>query len=144
MADLFSLNKRRTELGQGLNARLSANTYANFLAQQRGNRNIADITKQFKAQTPRVMSSFLKRGLAGPGMQSGVYERGLQDFATQRFEGINTAQQDLNAELDRLKSERADINANYKQDLADLEAEAAAKQAEAAALLTAFKPYIGG
>lgn len=144
MADMFSLNKRRSALGEGLNARLSANTYANFLAQQRGNRNIADITKQFKAQTPRVMSSFLKRGLAGPGMQTGVYEKGLQDFATQRFEGVNAAQQDLNAELDRIKSERAGVQADYSQELADLEAEAAAKQAEAAALLTAFKPYIGG
>lgn len=144
MADLFPFMKRRTALEQGLNARLSSNAYANMLAQQRGNRQIADVTQQFKKQTPRVMSAFLKRGLAGPNVQTGVYERGLQDFAGQRFQAVDQATQERNAEMDRFRNERAGIEAQYKQDLADLEMEQAQKMAETAALLTAFKPYIGG
>jgi hypothetical protein len=142
--DLLPFMQKKAALGTSLAGKLSANTYSQFLAQQRGNRQMADVTKQFKMQTPKVMNAFLRRGMAGPGVQSGVYERGLQDFAGQQLTARNDVQQALNDALDQLKSQRAGIESQYKMDLADLEMERANAQAQAAATLAAFKPYLGG
>ena len=70
--DLSPYTQKKAALGTSLAGKLSANTYSQFLAKQRGNRQMADVTKQFKMQTPKVMNAFLRRGIAGPGVQSGV------------------------------------------------------------------------
>ena len=142
--NLFPYMQKRAALDTGLAGKLSANTYSQFLAKQRGNRQLADVTQQFKVQTPKVMNAFLRRGLSGPGVESGVYERGLQDFATQQLTAKNDVQQAMNEALDQIRSERADIQSQYQMDLADLEMQKANEISQAAATLAAFKPYLGG
>ena len=56
----------------------------------------------------------------------------------------NDVQQALNDALDQLKFQRSDIESQYQMDLADLEMQKANEQAQAAATLAAFKPYLGG
>lgn len=142
--DLTPFLQKKSALGRNLASRTAANTYSQMLAQQRGNRQLADVRQQFKVQTPKVMSAYLRRGLAGPGVRSGVYERGLSEFAGQQATAENDVQQAMNEALDRLRSEQAQLKADYSMDLADLELQKAQAQAEAAATLAAFKPYLGG
>ncbi len=144
MADLFDITKKKSALEQIMKTGLDRNDYATLLAKQRGSRQMFDLNRGFKMQTPKVMSAYLRRGLGGPGVQTGVYERGLQDFAAQKEQQTFDLQSALNAEQDRLKSERADIQSQYQSQLADLEQQSAWQQAQAAALLTGLKPYIGG
>lgn len=142
--DLLPFSQKRSALGTSLAGNLAANTYSQFLAQQRGNRQLADTRQQFKVQTPKIMSAYLRRGLSGPGVQSGIYEKGLGEFAVQQATAENDIQQALNEAMDRLKQERGSFEANYQQQLADLESQKAAAIANAAATLAGFKPYLGG
>lgn len=142
--NLLPFMQKRSALDTGLGSRLSANAYSQFLAQQRGNRQLADVRKQYQMQTPKVMNAYLRRGLSGPGVRSGVYERGLSDFAGQQATAMDDVQQAMNQTLDQLAQQRRDIRAQYDMDVANLEMEKANAQAQAAATLAAFKPYLGG
>lgn len=142
--NLFPYMQKKAALGQGYASKTAANTYSQFLAQQRGNRQMADVRQQFKAQTPKVMNAYLRRGLSGPGVRSGVYERGLSDFAKQQTTAENETQQAINEAIDALRQQRVDMDAEYQRELADLELQKANEQAQAAATLLAFRPYMGG
>lgn len=142
--DFFNYGQKKRALGEQNAAALARNAYTQFLSQQRGNRQKFDIRQGYERQVPKVMSSFLRRGLAGPGVKSGIYQRGLTDLATQNLEDLTRAQQDVDAELGQSNLEKAQLNADYQQQLADLEAQKQLAIANAAATLTSFKPFLGG
>jgi len=142
--DYTGYNQRsRAALGS-YGAKTAQNAYAQFLSQQRGARKKFDLQQQYEKQTPRLVSSYTKRGLAGPGVQSGVYERGLQDFASQNLRDLNDAQVEMDNEAAQARYEDAQARAEYDAEIAQLEAEKQASIAQAAATLAAFKPFLGG
>jgi len=140
--DYMGYNQKKRAAGAGYASKTAANTYAQFLSQQRGARKKFDIQQQYEKQAPQVVGSFTKRGLAGPGVQSGIYQKGLTDFAQQNFRDLA----DLNSEMDmgaqQAKFEQAQTKAEYDQQIAELEAEKQASIARAAATLSAFKPFL--
>lgn len=142
--DYTGYNQKKRTAGSTYGAKTAQNAYAQFLSQQRGARKKFDLAQQTEKQAPKVVGSFTKRGLAGPGVQSGIYQKGLSDFATQQFNqeaDINRAQ---NEEMQQFKLQDAQTRAEYDQQIADLEAEKMSAIAQAAATLSAFKPFLGG
>lgn len=135
--------RSRAALGS-YGAKTAQNAYAQFLSQQRGARKKFDIQQQYEKQAPKVVSSYTKRGLAGPGVQSGVYSRGLQDFASQNLTDLNDAQLAMDNEAAQAKLDDAQARADYDAEIAQLESEKQASIAQAAATLAAFKPFLGG
>jgi hypothetical protein len=146
MTDFNYVNygQRRNAATGSYGARAAQNAYAQFLSQQRGSRKKFQFGEQTEKMAPKVVSSFTQRGLAGPGVRSGVYERGLTDFAKQRFEGLSDINRQFDEEAQQLKLDDAQNIADYNQQIAQLEAEKQASIAQAAATLSAFKPFLGG
>jgi hypothetical protein len=140
--DYMGYNQKKRAAGSGYASKQAANTYAQFLSQQRGARKKFDIQQGYEKQTPKIVGSFTKRGLAGPGVQSGIYQKGLTDFAQQNFRDLSDAQSETDQEAQRLQFEEKQNTAEYDQQIAELEAQKQASIAQAAATLSAFKPFL--
>lgn len=130
--------------GQQFAAASARNAYTRFLAQQRGNRQQYELGKAFQEQTPRMISSYTRRNLAGPGIKSGVYERGMQNYLQQNFDAQEQARQEMLNALRESDLTSADLEAEYRTKLAELEAQKQGQIAQAAAMLQSFKPFLGG
>lgn len=141
--DMTTYGQKLSGLSSQYGAKAAQNAYAQFLSQQRGARKKFNFQEQYNKQAPKVVSSYSKRGLAGPGVSSGVYSRGLQDYA----KGIDTAWNDLNLEnsneLNNLRMQDTTGSADYNAAWADLEFQKAQNIANTAATLAAFKPFLG-
>jgi hypothetical protein len=129
-------------LQTGLDAKLNANTYARFLNKQRGSRQMFDTKQEFEQKTPGVIGSFTKRGVAGPGVQSGIFQRGLDEFGRQQTNAIQGVQDTMDEGERQLKEQEAELRAEYANNVADLELQKQNQIAQSAATLSAFKPYL--
>ena len=142
--DYLGYGQRKRSALSSYGAKSAQNAYAQFLSQQRGARKKFDIAKAYETKTPRVVSAFTKRGLAGPGVRSGIYERGLTDLATQQFDEMSNVDRTLAEESNQYGLDERQLRADYDAQIAELEAQKQASIAQAAATLAAFKPFLGG
>lgn len=142
--DYTGYNQRKRAAGSTYGAKAAQNAYAQFLSQQRGSRKKFDLQQETERQAPKLVSSFTQRGLAGPGVQSGVFGRGMTDFAQQRFQEMADLNRAQDEEMQQLRLDDAQTRAEYDQQIAELEAQKQASIAQAAATLSAFKPFLGG
>lgn len=142
--DYLGYGKRKRAALSSYGAKSAQNAYAQFLSQQRGARKKFDLQKQYEAKAPRVVSAYTKRGLAGPGVSSGIFEKGLGDFATQQFDEMSSLDRSLADERNQFDLDERQLRADYDAQIAELEAQKQASIAQAAATLAAFKPFLGG
>lgn len=140
--DYLGYNQRKRAATGSYGAKAAQNAYAQFLSQQRGSRKKFDIQQQYEKQAPKIVSSYAKRGLAGPGVQSGVYERGLQEFGQQNVRDLSDLANAQDEEMNQLRLQDAQARADYDMEIAQLEMEKQAAIAQAAATLSAFKPFL--
>jgi hypothetical protein len=140
--DYLGYNQKKRTAGSGYASKQAANTYARFLSQQRGARKKFDFQQKKERDTPRLVSGFSKRGLAGPGVQSGIYQKGLTDFAKQNFQDEADMNLEQNMEMQQFDFNSRQAEAEYDQQIAELEAQKQASIANAAATLSAFKPFL--
>lgn len=143
MIDFSPYEAQRRAYGQQYGATQARSAYARFLAQQRGTRQIADLQRGFERQAPDVVSGFVRRGMAAPNISSGVFQKGLQDFARKQYQDVFNAQQDLADQLQGFDIEERQAAADYQSQLADLEMKKQREIAQAAATLNSFKPFLG-
>jgi len=123
---------RRRGYTQQYGATGAMNAYANFLSQQRGNRERQNLNEQYDKATPQLVRNFSRRGMVGPNVQSGLFARGLQDFAKQRartFSEFDQGQQEQQRAYDLSEANRLE---SFKNQLLDMELEKAQTIANAA------------
>ena len=113
------------------------NAYANFLAQQRGNRERQGIMEQYNKAQPQVVAGYSRRGMVGPNVRSGLFARGLQDFAKQRARTFSEFDQGLQEQQRAYDLGEAQRLEAFKNQLADMESEKAQTIADAARQLYA-------
>jgi hypothetical protein len=142
--DYTGYNQKSRKAFNEYQSRTSANTYARFLSQRRGSRKKFDLQQQYERQTPQVIGSFTKRGLAGPGVQSGIYQKAFTDFGKKNFQDMADLNSFQDMEAQRLDYDSKQAEAEYNQQIAELESQKQAAIARAAATLSAFRPFIGG
>lgn len=107
-------------------------SYANFLSQQRGNRERSNMLKQYEQAQPQLVSAYSRRGMTGPNVRSGIFAKGLQDFAAQRASNIHAYDQSQ-LEQDRMFQLEEDTRlAEFKNQLLDIESGKAQTIANAA------------
>lgn len=123
--DASAFEARRRGLMDKYASTSAANTYGNFVSQQRGQRNLADMNKGYEKAQPRIRTSFARKGMYGPGVQSGAFRKALQDFATERIGQTSQAQQDLEQQNEMFRLGQAQLGDEYRIGLQDLEAEKA-------------------
>ena len=123
---------RRRGYTQQYGATGAMNAYANFLSQQRGARQRQGMMDEYNKAQPQVVAGFSRRGMVGPNVRSGLFARGLQDFAKQRarsFSEFDQSQQEQQRMYDLTEAQRLEA---FRNQLADMEAEKANTIAEAA------------
>lgn len=123
---------RRRGYTQQYAATGAMNAYANFLAQQRGNRERRGITEQYGKAQPQIVAGYSRRGMVGPGVRSGLFARGLQDFAKQRARTLSEFDQGLQEQQRAYDLGEAQRLEAFKNQLADMEFEKAQTIADAA------------
>ena len=128
---------RRRGYTQQYGATGAMNAYANFLAQQRGTRERRGITEQYDRAQPQLVAGYSRRGMVGPNVQSGLFARGLQDFAKQRartYSEFDQGQQEQQRGYELGEAQRLEA---FRNQLADMESEKAQTIADAARQLYA-------
>jgi hypothetical protein len=101
------------------------NAYTQFLSQQRGQRDLTNMYKQYDKAAPQVVAGYGRRGLNSANVKSGTFGKGMQDFASDRVSNTAQAQQGVaqqNAGYDLYNRQLGD---RYQSGLADLESEKA-------------------
>jgi hypothetical protein len=131
--------QRRRSLTQNFGAEGAMNAYQQFVSQQRGQRGLADLTRQYEKAAPRVVSAYGRRGLSGPNVRSGITARALQEFAQQRIREQSEMERGLQESAygyDLGERRRQEM---YQSALQDLEAEKAREIAESARSILSYR-----
>ena len=108
------------------------NAYANFLSQQRGTRQRRGMTEEYDKAQPQVVAGYSRRGLVGPNVKSGIFAKGIQDFAKQRartFSEFDQGQTEQQRGYDLGEAQRLE---SFRNQLADMEMDKASTIADAA------------
>ena len=142
--DYTGFTQRQRAAGSQYGSKTAQNTYARFLSQQRGSRKKFDLQQQYEKQAPKVVGGYTQRGLAGPGVKSGIFQKGMNEFASQNLNDINDLNTELASEQDQFGLADKQNFADYQDQLAAIEAEKQQQIANTAATLQAFKPFLGG
>jgi hypothetical protein len=132
-------SKQQRPAQQKRDATLAMNSYARFLAQQRGNRQAMDIDISGTKGLGKLTSSYAQRGLSSSGIRSrGTGEYGAQwQRQKQDVLGATTEQ------LRQLDLQDAATIAEYDSLIAELNREKEQRIIEAAAALDKFRPFLG-
>jgi len=125
-------------------ANASTNAYARTLSQKRGSRQLGDYSRQFGRNTPRFVASYGRRGLAGPGVQSGVYEQAMQRYVSDYSRGRNDVVQDYADQNRQYDMADARFQSERQRALADIEMAKQREIAMAALNIKQLRPLIGG
>lgn len=136
-----------TRQGQGIQndyaAKSATNAYSRFLSQQRGDRGITDYQQQFNRSLPGVTAKYAKRGLAGSGVQSGVYGKAMQTYVGDYQQNLNRQLADQQGDLRQYDLTEAQLSTARDRALSDMETDKAKEIAMAASYLSALKPQFG-
>ena len=128
---------RRRGYTQQYAATGAMNAYAQFLSKQRGSSSRRNMMEEYDRAQPQIAAGYARRGLQGPNVKSGIFARGLQDFAKQRAQGLqqfDQGQHESNRAYDLSEAQRSEA---FKNQLADMESEKAQTIADAARQLFA-------
>jgi hypothetical protein len=126
------------------NTDLANNAYGRLLSQQRGSRNLGGLQRNFNRQLPGYKSSFSQRGMAGPGIQTGVMQRGMSNYMGDYARDYGQAVEDNNNELMGFDRNAAQIQSGLQQNLSGIEQNKQNDIANAALMLEQLRPYLGG
>lgn len=117
----------------------AANQYARMLSQQRGARQRQAALRQYETAQPQLVRAYSQRNLVSPNVRSGIFNRAMQEFASERARGLSEFDLNQAEQMRGFDLEEARTLQQYRQALGDLEAEKAREIANAAAQLFAFR-----
>ena len=133
--------KRRNATSQ-YGASAASSAYSRFLSQQRGTRQVKDMTEAQNKYVPQMANSYSQRRLAGPGINSGIYRQALTDYATKQNQLFGEQQAAYNAEQSQFDTTDAGLYADYSNQMNDIEDQYQTGQTHTAATLAKFKKYL--
>lgn len=142
--DTSVYERQRRGVNDQYAANASANAYARTLSQRRGNRQLGEMSRQFGRNTPRFTASYGRRGLAGPGVRSGVYQQAMQRYVSDYSRGRNNYLQDMAEQNRQYDLNDARFQNERQRALADIEAAKQRDIALAALNIQQLRPLIGG
>lgn len=122
----------------------SQNAYGRFLGLQRGQRGLSDMTRGFKQNYAPMAAQYGARGLAGPGVQSGVRERGVGDYVGNYYRDFGRGQQDLANQLQGFDMNQGLLDSWRQEALSNIDLERYRNIAGSASNLQALRDWLGG
>jgi hypothetical protein len=141
--DMSGYYKQRQAAKNQFGALSARNSYAHFLSQTRGKRNLSMLQEKQSADIPKLISSYTQRNLAGPGVTSGIFSKGLQDYSIESQRSQQDIQDEINASVKNDELEIAQNQADLDARLLDLEEQKNREIANSASALTSYKPFLG-
>ena len=142
--DLNPYQSARRQIRYNTNQQLNTNAYARTISQQRGNRQLSDYRRDWTRSVPQYGASYAQRGLAGPGVRSGVYQKAYNQFLGDYARSLGRMQTDYGTEMNQFKTNQANIIAQREQALADVQAAKARNISLAGLYLKNLRPLYGG
>lgn len=142
--DTSVYERQRSGINQDYAAKSATNAYSRFLSQQRGDRSIADYSRDFQRKLPSVTAAYGRKGLTGPGVTSGVYGRAMQNYVGDYQQQMDRTLADQQTDLRQYDLTEAQLASARDRALSDMETDKAKEIAMAASYLTALKPQFGG
>jgi len=142
-ADVAGYNTQQADLQYRYNTDKAANAYGRFLSQQRGERNLGDLSTNFNRQLPNYRASFGQRGLAQPGVNSGIMRRSMATYLGDYMRDYGRAQQDATSEAQNYDLQSSQLDAYLNNSMAALEQQKQNDIANAALAIEALRPYLG-
>ena len=122
----------------------ATNAYGRFISQQRGNRSLGGMSRSFGRQMPNFKSQFGQRGMSGPGVQSGVMQRSMNNYLGDYARNYGRQQQDNTQQLQQYDLNQDNLNSWHQQELGNIEGQKAQDIATDAAQIDALKQLVGG
>jgi hypothetical protein len=141
--DIAGYQGQENDLQYRYNTDRTTNAYGRFLSQQRGERTLGDLSQGFNRQLPSFRAGFGQRGLAGPGVQSGVMHRAMGNYLSDYGRDYGRAQQDATQEAQQYDLAGAQLDANYNNQFATIEQQKQNEIANAALTMDALRSYLG-
>lgn len=141
-AGAYERQKRDIEYDYGQQA--ATNAYGRFLSQQRGERSLGDMSRTYGRAYPSYKAQFGQRGMGGPGIQSGVQQQSMSNYAGDYLRDYGRQQQDITQQLQGFDLNQQNLDAFKQQSLADLEAQKAESIANDANALEYLRQLVGG
>ena len=121
-----------------------ANSFGRFISQQRGQRDMGDMSRSFGRQMPQYKASFGQRGLSGGGIKSGAMQQSMQNYVGDYSQQYGRQQQDLTSQLQGYDFNQQNMDAWRQQSLAGIESQKANDIAGAAQNLEYLRELVGG
>jgi len=141
--DTGAYEQEASDLTYRYNTDRSTNAYGRFLSQQRGSRDLGDMSRNFNRGLPNYKARFGQRGLAGPGIRSGAMQRSMGNMLGDYARDYGRVQQDATQEAQQYDLSSAQMDAAYNSGLASIEQRKQNEIANAALALEALRPYLG-
>lgn len=132
-------SKQQRPAAQKRDATLAMNSYARFLAQQRGNRQAMDIDIAGTKGLGKLTSQYAQRGLSS----SGIRERGTGEYGAQWQRQKQDVLTGMTEQQRQLDLQDAAAIAEYDSLIQQLNREKEQRIIEAAAELDRFRPFLG-
>ena len=142
--DTSVYERQRRGIEQDYGSKSAINAYSRFLGQQRGERGITDYTQSFQRSTPKFAASYGRRGLAGGGVKTGVYQNAMRNYLGDYNQNLNRMYADQASEGRQYDLTEAQLTSARDRALADMETDKAKEIAMAASYLSALKPTFSG
>lgn len=136
--------RQKTNIEYDYGNNVATNAYGRFLGQQRGSRNLNDMSQTFGRQMPKYKAQFGQRGMSGPGVSSGVQHQAMSNYIGDYAQQYGRAQQDMTQEAQQYDLKEQQYGAFRQQSLNDLEAQKANQIANDAKALEYLRNLVGG
>ena len=137
--DASQYESRRRNAMEGYSATAAANQYSRTLGQQRGARQRAQALRQYEQAAPRVVRGYSQRNLVSPNVRSGIFNRAMQDFGSERARSMSDFDMEQSQQMRGYDLEDARLLQQFRAQLGDLEQDKAREIADAARQLFAFR-----
>lgn len=123
-------------------AKQAAGDYGRFVAQQRGAGRTADLTRGFERGWGKQAAGWGARHSTGPNVNSGFYQRAMQDYLGQYQRDQNSLNMDLAGEQQGFNMQAAQLETEKQRALADMELQKQREIAALAANIQAIRPLV--
>ena len=142
--DAGAYERQKRDVDYDYGTQTATNAYGRFLSQQRGERGLGDMTRQFQNSYAPYKAQYGQRGLAGAGINSGVQQQAMRNYTGDYIRNYGWQAQDLTQELQQFDLNQDNLNAFHQQSLADIEAQKAQQIANDAQAIEYLRQLVGG
>ena len=120
------------------------NAYTRFLSQQRGERDLAGMQRNYQRSFPGFRAGQAQRGMSGGGISSGVINQAMSRYMGDYTRSYGQAQNDLTESLRQFDFNQSRLTAGRDNALAEIDLEKAREIAFAAQNIEQLRSMLGG